>query len=411
MLLLLSLGAVVFSRICAVLLMPISRRLGLRFNWLDRPDGKRKVHATPIPRVGGLAMIVATVVCFGVVGALQTVAPFEIQSVFELPTWPILVGALLMAALGFADDLRDLHALPKLIVQSLIALLVVVGGLRISIFDAALGNGEVALVVSALLTVIWIVGIINGVNFVDGMDGLAGGVVAVAFLALGTVFVLNGDVAGVLFAPVMIGILLGFLRYNKAPASIFMGDVGSHFLGYMLAVFALSGTGHADPVVALCVSAVAVGLPVLDTLLTLIRRPQYDKPLLHSDGDHFHHRLMERYEKPVVLRILYVASVCFAVGAVLMSVTPTTGALSLLAVGGVAGVGFLYWLGYLPGRYATGPADAERVRYAMGVDPGTWDTRGDGAMFASDSTDLVATEVENGCRRVQQPVSTGDNRV
>ena len=350
-------GGLVLSLGAALVLIPLVHRLALRLGWMDRPDGHRKVHVRPIPRVGGLAIMGATVVgCATLLLARPWLDP-EVASALAVPSWPILLGAVLMALVGFVDDVRDLHALPKLIVQALIAGLVVYGGFRITAFDAALGGGELAFAVGAFLTVIWVVGVINGVNFIDGLDGLAGGVVTLSFLGLGAVFLLGGSPGTLLWPVAIVGGVLGFLRYNRAPASIFMGDVGSHFLGYALALFALQGTAHAHPVMALVVAASAMGLPVLDGIMTTIRRPQYDKPLLHSDGDHFHHRLMLRYARTTVVWILYAISAAFALGASVMAVTPMPQALAIFGLGVLGVFGFLYWLGYLPGRNASGPAD------------------------------------------------------
>ena len=307
--------------------------------------------------MGGVAIIAAMAIGMGVFALLQPVLPQGLAVAFEMPSALIILGALLMAGVGFVDDVRDMHALPKLIAQTVISLLVVVGGFRITVFDTALGGGDVALAVSVLLTLIWVVGTVNGVNFIDGMDGLAGGAVAIALVGLGVAHAIGGDISGIVLVAIAIGAVLGFLRYNVRPASIFMGDVGSHFLGYVLAVFALGITAHGNPIVALTIAAVALGLPILDAIITLVRRPQFDKPLLHSDGDHFHHRLMVRFPNAKVVLILYLASVFFAASAVFMALSSTLGALFIFLLGLAAVVGFLYWLGYLPGRYANGPAD------------------------------------------------------
>lgn len=357
MLVLTLIGGFVLSLGAALGLIPLVRRVGLRLGWMDRPDGQRKVHVRPIPRVGGVAILGAVVLSCAALLLVRPWLPEAVGEALRLPAWPVLLGAFLMALVGFADDVHDLNALPKLIAQTLIAGLVVAGGIRITAFDAALGGGEAAFAVSALLTVVWVVGTINGVNFIDGLDGLAGGVLTIAFVGLGAAFLLGGAPAGLLVAVTTVGAILGFLRYNAAPASIFMGDVGSHFLGYTLAVFALQGTAHPDPVLALVVAASAMGLPVLDGIVTTIRRPQYDKPLLHSDGDHFHHRLLLRYPKATVVRILWALSGAFAVGAAAMAASPAPVALALFALGMLSVLGFLYWLGYLPGRFAAGPAD------------------------------------------------------
>ena len=357
MLVLILIGALALSLAISLILIPPVRRLAFRMGWMDRPDGHRKVHIREIPRVGGLAIIVAMALGLFVFALLRPVLPGGLAVAFEMPSALIILGALLMAGVGFVDDVRDMHALPRLIAQTVISLLVVVGGFRITVFDGALGGGDVAMGVSVVLTLIWVVGTVNGVNFIDGMDGLAGGVVTIALVGLGVVHAIGGDISGIVLVAIAIGAVLGFLRYNVRPASIFMGDVGSHFLGYVLAVFALGITAHGNPIVALTIAAIALGLPILDAVITLVRRPQYNKPLLHSDGDHFHHRLMVRFPNAKVVRILYLVSVFFAASAVLMALSSTQGAMIIFLLGVGAVVGFLYWLGYLPGRYANGPAD------------------------------------------------------
>lgn len=396
MIALLLIASAVFSGLCTVALIPVVHKIGLKYELLDQPDGKRKVHTKPIPRVGGLAILCAVAITLLILGLAEPSLKSLVGNLIVVPSWPVVVGAVLMAILGFVDDIQDLHALPKLIVQSVFALLVVAGGLRITAFDTVFGGGEIALAVSIGLTIVWVVGIINGINFMDGMDGLAGGIVAISIVALGGAFFINSSFGLVVVAAVVLGAIFGFLKYNLAPASIFMGDVGSHFLGYIVAVFALSGTAHANPILGLIVAAVAMGLPVLDTLITLFRRPQYDKPLLHSDGDHFHHRLMERFDKPKVIRILYAISVCFATGAVAMASLSVVPSMVLFGLGTLAVIYLLYWLGYLPGKYSDGPADAVRVRFASSLDGDELGTSGDGAVFPDETTELVERTSENG---------------
>ncbi len=402
MLILILIGALVLSLAVSLILIPPIRGIAFRMGWMDHPDGHRKVHIKEIPRVGGLAIIVAMAVGLGVIALLRPVLPGGLAPAFEMPSALIILGALLMAGVGFVDDVRDMHALPKLIAQTVISLLVVVGGFRITVFDGVLGGGDVALGVSVVLTLIWVVGTVNGVNFIDGMDGLAGGVVAIALVGLGIAHAIGGDISGIVLVAVAVGAVLGFLHYNVRPASIFMGDVGSHFLGYVLAVFALGITTHGNPIVALTIAAVALGLPILDAVVTLVRRPQYNKPLLHSDGDHFHHRLMVRFPNAKVVRILYLVSVFFATGAVLMTLSSIQGALIILLLGVGAVFGFLYWLGYLPGRYANGPADgygSTRSLHSIVVDAARF-PGGDGAMQPVDMTVANKSEVSPSSRVV-----------
>lgn len=405
--------AFALSLASALVVIPVVRRLAYKMGWMDRPDGHRKVHIRELPRVGGLGIVVAIGIGLGTFALLGPLLPEELAVGLKMPSATLILGALLMAGVGLIDDIRDMHAIPKLIAQTIVSLLVVVGGMRITVFDSALGGGDVALGVSVLLTVIWTVGTINGVNFVDGMDGLAGGVVAIALLGLGAVHAIGGDLSGIVLVAVSIGAVLGFLRYNFRPASIFMGDIGSHFLGYLLAVYALHGTAHVNPIVALSIAAVVLGLPILDTLITIIRRPQYDKPLLHSDGDHFHHRLMVRFANEKVVRILYLVSMFFSGSAILMALSSTAAASIIFLLGLGAVVGFLYWLGYLPGRYAMGPADgygSTRSLHLFAVDA-IHPSGGDGAIqpaevsLAKKSDAPLNARVEGGPNKTLEPVA------
>lgn len=395
-------GAFALSLVCALVMVPLVRRVAFRMGWMDRPDGHRKVHVREVPRVGGLGIACAMGVGLGVIAMLRPFLPDSVSVAVEMPSAILILGAILMGAVGFFDDVRDLDALPKLIAQAVFSLLVVIGGLRITVFDAALGGGDLAWGISVILTVVWVVGTINGVNFIDGMDGLAGGVIAIGLIGLGAVHIIGGDLSGIVLVAVTLGAVIGFLKYNVRPASIFMGDVGSHFLGYVLAVYALQGSAHASPIVAITIAAVALGLPILDALVTLIRRPQYDKPLLHSDGDHFHHRLMVRYPNAKVVRILYLVSAIFAASAVLMALTTAQGALVVFVFGVAAVGGFLYWMGYLPGPNAAGPADghgSSRSLHGIVIDASQY-PGGDGSVQPADLS-LTPRSEASSTRRVE----------
>ena len=347
------LGGFMLSLGLAVLLVPPVRRIALQKGWTDAPDGKRKIHGTPIPNVGGLAIAGAF---FGGVGAMLLARPFLPPAWTALLTPPpplILLGAVVITLVGFWDDLHDLHFRPKAWAQALVAGLVVLSGFRIELLDGVLGGGPLAAVASVGLTVIWMVGAMNAINMIDGMDGLAAGVTAIALAGLAGVHAAGGDFGALVLVAALAGALVGFLRFNFAPASIFMGDSGSLFLGYLLGAYALRGSAHAHPVLLLVIPVVVMGLPVLDAVLSIARRYVQRRSPFYPDRDHIHHRVALRLNSPRRAALaLYGVGVFFALGALAMALSrPQTAA--LIFMGGCVVVGgFLQTLGYFGGAPA-----------------------------------------------------------
>lgn len=313
-----------------VLLTPIVRKMALQYGWVDRPDGQRKLHARTIPAVGGIAIAAGVGVGLTYLHGVQSLLPFG----FELPPPILWIGALAMVAAGFYDDTRGLGFKGKFVVQVFAAYTLLYAGYRVDL-TGLLSLGEdpyVHALISIPVTVLWIVGIINAVNLMDGLDGLAAGLVLIAFACLALVFGLNGQPGLVMIAVIMGGALVGFLLYNFNPASIFMGDSGSMFLGYMLATYALEGRGHADPGLALLVPAVALGLPLLDTTLSIARRALERKAVFAPDSDHIHHRLVRIWSHRHAVLILYAVAAVFGGAAVLMSTLDPLYSLAVLLV-------------------------------------------------------------------------------
>ena len=330
----------------ALLLVPAARRLALAVGWVDAPDGHRKVHVTPIPNVGGLGIVGGTLIGLGTLAGLDGAGLISAGEMLPSSLW--LVGAVLIAAVGFLDDRVDLNHWTRLAAQIGVTVLVFADGARIDLLDGVLGGGGLALGVSFLLTAIWMVGMMNAVNLIDGLDGLAAGSVAVALGGLTAVYALSGTLGAVLLAAVLLGALGGFLRYNCAPASVFMGDSGSLFLGFSLAAYGLYGTAHADPVLNLMIPAVVMGLPVLDTGMSILRRIVTRRPLFAPDKDHIHHRLAARMTPDAAVRVLWGISLFLALGGVAMSVLPTWAALLVFAVGTIVIYDLLWRVRYLP---------------------------------------------------------------
>lgn len=325
----------------ALVLVPAVRDAARRAGWLDAPDGDRKHHAEAVPSVGGIAIVASVGVGFAVTVGPSAFAPGLLSPL-------VVLGALMILAVGLWDDLKDASPKAKLLAQLGVAGLAFAGGARIEVFDALLGDGALAFGVSAALTVAWMVGVMNAVNLIDGMDGLAGGIVAIAVTGLAAVHALHGDATAVLLAVVTVGALLGFLRYNFAPASVFMGDSGSLFLGYLLGAFALRTPAHSDPILALVIPAIVVGVPILDLFVSVLRRKLTGRPLFSADRDHIHHRLQDRMPTHRATLVLYGLSAVLAGGALAMAALPAFAAVAVFVVGTLIVYGFLCYVAYLP---------------------------------------------------------------
>ena len=229
----------------------------------------------------------------------------------------VFLGGLAIALLGLYDDLRGAGARLKFAVQFAVALALYGAGFQVELLANPFGEPFALGSLALPFTLLWMVGLINAINLIDGLDGLAGGV---AFIGVGTNFVLavaRGDVLLALFMSALAGAVLGFLVFNFNPASIFMGDTGSMFLGFVLAVVSIKTSSKAGTAVAMLVPIIAMGVPIMDTLLAVIRRSVLGRPLFSADRDHIHHRLMSRValsHRNAVL-VLYGICVLFALTA------------------------------------------------------------------------------------------------
>ena len=301
----------------------------------DHPGDSRRIHTRPIPRLGGLAVVPAVVL--GLCGVALLRAP-QWGATMERPGFfaALIFGAGLLFAVGLWDDLRGLSPLVKLGFQCVAAAVAFFLGVRVEVLS--LGPiAEVPLGVFSLpVTILWMVGITNAFNLIDGMDGLATGV---AVVALGTTLAValvlgNMEVAVVVVA--LLGALLGFLRYNFSPARIFLGDSGSLFIGFMLAVLSVYGAMKSTTAVLAAVPVFALGLPLLDTGLAMGRRWLRGVPLSSADGRHIHHRLLSLgLTHRTAAVVLYVTALALAMLGVLLAFAPP------IAVGYIAFTGGL----------------------------------------------------------------------
>jgi UDP-GlcNAc:undecaprenyl-phosphate GlcNAc-1-phosphate transferase len=270
--------ALALAAVVSLLTTPVAGALAWRIGAIDRPR-ERGLHQFPTPRLGGLAILV-TVVAAGLV-----FLPLDRQ------TQGILIGAAVIAVVGAADDILELSADYKLAGQLLAAVIPVASGVRVeSATIPFLGHVSLSQPVSYVATVLGIVILMNVINFIDGVDGLAAGVCTIAALTFAAIALsLDRTTAGVL-AMITAGACIGYLRHGFAPASIFLGDSGSNLLGYLLGCIVVQGALKTNAVVALAFPLVILAVPILDSSFVIAKRIKYGKPIYTADKWHFHHR-------------------------------------------------------------------------------------------------------------------------
>lgn len=319
--------AVGLSAALTFVVREFARRAGL----VD-PCSERKVHVHPVPRIGGVAIVLA-----GALAMFATLAIFGTHAIERdargLAT--VIGGALAVHIVGLIDDVRPMRARWKLLAQIIIACSVFAAGLRVTTLSLPfVGTVELGLVVGMLFTVIWFVGITNAFNLIDGLDGLAAGA---ALFALTTMFVvasLNGLVGAATVTIILAGATVGFLCFNFHPASIFLGDSGSLFLGFMLAGIGLLGSQKSPTVIAVAIPIVSLGLPVLDTTLAIVRRFLRGQPIFTPDRAHIHHRLLSLGHSPKnVALLLYAACAVLGLGGMMLVNDSAYVAIVLIVIG------------------------------------------------------------------------------
>jgi len=302
------LALLIISGILAVILTPAVRALGQRFGVLDVP-GARKIHTVSVPRIGGVSVTLAAVLGLAAATAAGWVA------VADLEGWlPALLGGLIVFAVGLRDDLRPVRPAVKLGCQVTAAGVAVALGVRID-HVTLLGTTHALGVLAVPLTMLWIVGLSNAFNLMDGLDGLATGLAIIAAATCAAVSISRGDSQGGLLLVALLGALCGFLPYNFNPATIFLGDSGSLVVGYVLAVTAVTGWQKGATALAVAVPLLIFALPISETVLSVVRRTR-DLGIRHvfsADQQHIHYRLLGLglSHRGAVL-LLYVVSLALA---------------------------------------------------------------------------------------------------
>jgi len=267
--------------VLAYLITPSIMKLSWKIGAIDVPRDSRRVHKEPMPRLGGLAIYIAFVVA-GVI-----TLPLDLPLIRGL-----FVGGTIIIAVGVVDDMCNLPAKVKLVGQILAASILVLYGLKVEWATNPLGGMLYLGKLSIPITIFWVVGITNTLNFIDGLDGLAAGIAAIAAFAMMLVNLSVGQLNGALVMALLSGAAIGFLPYNFNPAKIFMGDTGAMFLGFILSAVAIEGAVKSATAIALIVPILALGLPIFDTAFAILRRFINGKPIMQADKGHVHHRLL-----------------------------------------------------------------------------------------------------------------------
>jgi UDP-GlcNAc:undecaprenyl-phosphate GlcNAc-1-phosphate transferase len=303
-------AAILFSFLLAFILTPLARKLAFRFHCLDVPDGKRKMHKAPVPYFGGLSILIGFAVSALVFSFLTMGMISEEISV-------MLIGGTVICLVGLLDDIYDIRPMYKLLAQLAVAAFTVGfgGGIEYTtVWGLSLQLGAFSFPV----TVFWIILIVNAVNLIDGLDGLASGVCAMESFALFVTALVMGNSVCAIASAAICGAALGFLPYNINGATIFMGDAGSMLIGYVMACISVFGLFKGQALFSIVVPALIFALPVMDTVLAFFRRIISGKNPFRADKQHLHHKLLYNGFSPCqsVLAI-YVAAAIFCVASVL----------------------------------------------------------------------------------------------
>lgn len=322
------------SGFVSFLATPLLRKLAESLNFVDNPEA-RKVHVRPVPMLGGVAIYVGMITAM----AASRMAPYE-----ELIG--VIGGATVMTLFGLWDDRNGMHPLVKLLGQVAAALILIWSGVSVTIFQFEPLN--------IALTIFWVVGICNAINFQDNMDGLAAGLTAVASGFFFLLAVIEGLGLVASLAAATIGACVGFLYYNFNPASLFMGDAGSLLLGFILAVLGIKLEFAGRPSnITWMIPIVILAVPIFDTTLVVISRIRRHVPIYQGGKDHTSHRLVSLMKMSQARAVMTLYMVAATLGLIAIMLRDTTLIQAQLILGGVA-TAFILALIWLEWRYRNG---------------------------------------------------------
>lgn len=312
--------------ITAYVFTPYTVRLARKVKALDRPKDKRKVHKKIMPRLGGIAIVLGFVV-----SAMYLIIAMIIEKKLDIFTnnyyiklLGFLAGIIILEIFCYLDDTKGIRPIVKLIGQLLSAIVVVASGI---VMDTVIIERAGTIIsnewILRIITVVWIVGITNAINLIDGLDGLSTGVSLISSICLIIIFILNSSpIISIILATALAGALLGFLPFNFNPARTFMGDTGSNFIGFTLAIISILGIAKTYTAIIVIAPLLVLALPIFDTSFAIIRRiirEKSFKAVFKADRGHLHHKLIDRgYTQKQAVFILYGISATFGLFAIIL---------------------------------------------------------------------------------------------
>ena len=349
------------AALATVVAVPFAKWLAAKLNMVAQPGGRR-IHKVPIPEAGGTAMVIGIVVMLAMQVAGEHL--FDWRGFASDTSTPLRmlagvgIGAAIIFAVGFVDDMLDITPGTKMLGQIAAALVVALSGLRLDFISNPFDGSLILLgdTLGVILTVIYLVSFANIINLIDGLDGLAAGISGIAAISLVVIAAGSNQLAAAILAAGIIGASLGFLVFNFPPASIFMGDQGALTLGFLLGVISLTGVMKTTAAIALAVPLLIVGVPIFDTFSAIVRRVRANRPIKEADKGHIHHRLLGRgFGQRQTLLIIYAWSALLGIGGYTVRYAPVS--FRLVTVGAMLVLTALisYWLGIFESAYHHSP--------------------------------------------------------
>lgn len=324
---------------------PLVLRLATHLGVIDDANESRRVHEVPTPRIGGIAVFLGfALALFAVLGfalsspyaLFPSIAHLGVHQKIEAMSDQfddihrlvgLLFGSMLILGVGIWDDIMTMRPRTKLLAQIVVALISMLYGFIIpgvtNPFDHNPGTNwiDFPIYLSVPITLVWYVGMMNAINFIDGLDGLLAGFAAISSVFLFAIAVVHANPVVALVVIALAGSAIGFLPYNFNPAKIFLGDAGSLFIGYVFATVSIIGASKTAIAISIVVPVVVLALPILDTAAAIVRRAKAGKRITEADRGHFHHQLIFRFGLNVRQAVLLIYGVCFMLGIVALALS------------------------------------------------------------------------------------------
>ncbi len=331
--------AFLLAFIVSFMLTPYTIKIAPKIGAIDIPKDKRRMRKSVMPKFGGPAVILGFLV-----SVTYLIIVMSIEKSFDLFSFEcygfkllgIFFGIVAITITGILDDIKPLKPWQKLLGQVIAAIIVINFGVRIEHLDipfiSQLGTNKA---VSIIITILWIVGITNAINLIDGLDGLSSGISLISCLSLLIIFALNDSpIIAIIMSTALVGALVGFLPYNFAPARTFIGDTGSNFLGFMLAIVSILGVAKTYTAIVIVLPVIVLGMPIFDVIFAIVRRLKKGKSIkavFQADKGHLHHKLVAKgFSQKQAVLILYGISAAFGIFAIILFESGIWKALSFL---------------------------------------------------------------------------------